>query len=130
MRSLKLGQQSTPSPSENSKIPDLDTVFKVRLAKYPPPPPPPENSKIPDLDTVFKVGLAKYPTLPKIQKYQIWTQCSKLGWQSTPPSRKFKNTRFGHSVQSWVVKYPSPTPPPPPPRRFCGGDCTPRVGTI
>ena len=42
MRLLKLGWQSTPPappPPENSKIADLDRVFKVGLAKYAPPPP-------------------------------------------------------------------------------------------
>ena len=85
---FKVGSAKYPPPP-NSKIADLDLVFKVGSAKVCPRPPPP-NSKIADLDLVFKVGLAKYP----------------------PPPRKFKNSRFGLSVQSWIAKVPPSFPPP------------------
>ena len=44
-------------------------VTEVGLAnRQSTPLPPQKKSKIADLDRVFKVGLAKYPPSPKIQK--------------------------------------------------------------
>ena len=51
-----------PLPPEMKIVRDFRyEVAQIGLAKYSPPPPPPENSKIADLDLVFKVGWAKYP---------------------------------------------------------------------
>ena len=90
-------------PPPNSKIADLDRVFKVGLAKYPPP--PPENSKIADLDRVFKVGSTKCPPCPsllenlKIADLDTMFKVA-LAKYPPPPKKKFKNSRFGQSVQS------------------------------
>ena len=57
-------------------------------SKVPPPPPPPEMKIVTDfISEVVQVGSAKYPS----------------PW-------KFKNNRFGLSVQSWVSKVPPPSP--------------------
>ena len=139
-----------PPPPEMKIVRDFRfEVAQVGLAKYSP---LPKNSKLADLDLVFKVGSAKYPPPPKFRNCRFGLSVQNWVGKVPPLPRKFKNSRFGHSVQSWVGKVPPPQkkfktsrfglsvqswvgkvpppPPPPPHQTVLWRRLYPRLGTI